>query len=139
VFHLAAQASEATGPPRPIEDFEVNTAGTLNLLEALRSLERPVPLVFASTTQVYGPLADVRLHRLPTRYEPVSRSIRTRGLNEARLFDLHDPLRCSRAAAEQYVLAFAHTFGLDAVVLRLSCICGPRQHDAPTTRGCRES
>jgi CDP-paratose 2-epimerase len=130
VIHLAAQVSEATGPLRPIEDFEVNTAGTLNLLEGLRSMERPVPLLFASTTQVYGRLADVRLHRLPTRYEPVSRSIRTRGINEDRPFDLHDPHQCSRAAAEQYVLAFAHTFGIEAVVFRLGCICGPRQHCA---------
>ena len=49
VFHLAAQVAVTTSLNNPIEDFEINARGTLNLLEGLRALSAPPPLVFTST------------------------------------------------------------------------------------------
>ncbi len=39
VFHLAAQVAVTTSLDDPLEDFEVNARGTLNLLESLRCLD----------------------------------------------------------------------------------------------------
>ena len=41
VFHFAAQVAVTTSLNDPIEDFEINARGTLNLLEALRALNAP--------------------------------------------------------------------------------------------------
>src|SRR5712691_11292902 len=56
VFHFAAQVAVTTSLVRPKEDFEINALATLNLLEALRELRNPPPLVFTSTNKVYGAL-----------------------------------------------------------------------------------
>src|SRR5262245_55638352 len=43
VFHLAAQVAVTTSVACPVEDFDVNARGTLNVLEAVRrSRTRPV-------------------------------------------------------------------------------------------------
>ena len=126
-FHFAAQVAVTTSLTDPIADFEVNARGTLNLLEALRSLDAPVPLVFTSTNKVYGALPDVPLRARHGRYEPEAPDVRSLGIGEARPLDFHSPYGCSKGAADQYVLDYARTFGLPATVLRMSCIYGPRQ------------
>ena len=72
VFHLAAQVAVTTSLLDPIDDFERNALGTLNLLEELRRLDSPPPLVFTSTNKVYGGLEDIALtsDALEGRYEP---------------------------------------------------------------------
>jgi CDP-paratose 2-epimerase len=127
VFDLAAQVAVTTSLSDPVHDFEVNARGTLNLLEALRSLDNPVPLVFTSTNKVYGHLKDVPLQVSQHRYEPVDPQQRLYGFNESRPLSFHSPYGCSKGAAEQYVLDYSHTFGLPTVVFRMSCIYGPHQ------------
>jgi CDP-paratose 2-epimerase len=127
VFHFAAQVAVTTSLLDPVEDFEINVRGTLNLLEALRQLPQPLPLVFTSTNKVYGGLEDMALRRLATRYEPVSRTLRQAGVCEDRPLAFHSPHGCSKGAADQYVLDYARTYGLPAVVFRMSCIYGPHQ------------
>src|SRR5690606_11784162 len=53
VFHLAAQVAVTTSVSEPVQDFEINARGTLNLLEAVRRIRPAVPFVFASTNKVY--------------------------------------------------------------------------------------
>jgi CDP-paratose 2-epimerase len=110
-----------------IHDFDVNARGTLNLLEAIRAQDAPPPLVFTSTNKVYGALPDIALRVTGQRYEPVDDSIRAAGISEARPLDFHSPYGCSKGTADQYVLDYARTFGLPAVVFRMSCIYGPHQ------------
>jgi CDP-paratose 2-epimerase len=126
VFHFAAQVAVTTSLTDPRHDFEVNVGGTLNLLEALRSRENPPPLLFTSTNKVYGGLSDLPLEKNGSRYQPLDAALRT-GINEERLLDFHSPYGCSKGAADQYVLDYARTFGLPAVVFRMSCIYGPHQ------------
>jgi CDP-paratose 2-epimerase len=128
VVHLAAQVAGTTSLRRPIDDFEINARGTLNVLEALRRQEAPPPLIFASTSKVYGALADVALRDSGLRCEPVDARLRARGIGEARPLDLHSPHGCSKGAADQYVLTYARAFGLSAAVLRIGCTYGLRQH-----------
>ncbi|XXT19540.1 NAD-dependent epimerase/dehydratase family protein [Sorangium sp. So ce429] len=127
VFHLAAQAAVTRSVSDPALDFEVNARGTLNVLEALRKLDRPPPLLFASTSKVYGALSDLPLERGDERYRPLCERTREHGISEARPLDFQSPHGCSKGAADQYVLDYARTFGLDAAVLRMSCVYGPSQ------------
>jgi len=127
-FHFAAQVAVTTSLEDPVEDFDVNLRGTLTLLEELRRLPEPPPLVFTSTNKVYGALPDVRLQRSGDRWEPVETEIRERGLDERRPLDFCTPYGCSKGAADQYVLDYAKSYGLPAVVFRMSCIYGPHQH-----------
>jgi CDP-paratose 2-epimerase len=127
VFHFAAQVAVTTSLVNPLGDFEVNARGTLNVLEALRRLPEPAPLVFTSTNKVYGALDDVPLAVSETRYEPSDGELRRCGVSEARQLDFHSPYGCSKGTADQYVIDYARSFGLPAAVFRMSCIYGPRQ------------
>jgi CDP-paratose 2-epimerase len=128
VFHLAAQVAVTTSLEEPIEDFQVNLSATVALLEELRRLPRPVPLVYTSTNKVYGTLPDVRLARTSERWEPLDRQLREHGVSEQQPLDFCTPYGCSKGAAEQYVLDYSHMYGLPTVVFRMSCIYGPHQH-----------
>ncbi len=127
VFHFAAQVAVTTSLLAPREDFAINAGGTLSLLEALRELDEPPPLVFTSTNKVYGALADVPLSHRDGRYTPRDPVLRANGIGERRTLDFHSPYGCSKGVADQYVLDYARCFGLPATVFRMSCIYGPRQ------------
>ncbi len=127
VFHLAAQVAVTTSMADPREDFAINIAGTLNLLDALRTRNPEAPLVFASTNKVYGDLADVNFRLNGDAYVPDDTGIAAHGIGEARALDFHTPYGCSKGAADQYVLDYARSFGLKTAVLRMSCIYGQRQ------------
>lgn len=127
VYHFAAQVAVTTSLRDPAGDFEVNARGCLNLLEALRRCPSPPPLLFTSTNKVYGGLRDLPLREHATRYEPADPALARRGIGEERPLEFCSPYGCSKGAADQYVLDYARTFGLPAVVLRMSCIYGPRQ------------
>jgi CDP-paratose 2-epimerase len=126
VFHLAAQVAVTHSIVDPVKDFEVNVRGTLNVLEAIRAGSGPVPLVFTSTNKVYGALGDIRVLR-GSRYEPADEAIGRSGVCEQRPLEFHSPYGCSKGAADQYVLDFARTYALPAVVFRMSCIYGLHQ------------
>lgn len=127
VFHLAAQVAVTTSLVDPIADFEINARGTLNLLEAIRRCAAPPSLVFTSTNKVYGDLSDVPLRVRGHCYEPEDPAVRRQGIGESRPLDFHSPYGCSKGAADQYVLDYARTYGIPAVVFRMSCIYGPHQ------------
>jgi CDP-paratose 2-epimerase len=128
VFHFAAQVAVTSSLVDPIEDFEINARGTLNLLEAVRAADNPPPLIFTSTNKVYGNLSDLEFHKQGTRYAPLDEGIRERGINESRPLDFHSPYGCSKGAADQYVTDYARTYRLPALVFRMSCIYGPHQY-----------
>jgi CDP-paratose 2-epimerase len=127
VFHLAAQTAVTTSLDQPLDDFEVNARGTLNVLEAIRRAGGGAPVIFASTNKVYGSLEDLEMIELEDRYIPADQIIRNHGINEARPLDLCTPYGCSKGAADQYVLDYAKSYGIASAVLRMSCIYGPRQ------------
>ena len=122
VFHFAAQVAVTTSLDDPSDDFGVNAEGTVRLLEALRGTR--VPLLFTSTNKVYGSLPDLELHRSGDRWTLPGSA----GISEERPLSFCTPYGCSKGAADQYVLDYAHSFGLPTVVFRMSCIYGPHQH-----------
>src|SRR5215212_6589131 len=128
VFHFAAQVAVTSSLVDPIEDFEINARGTLNMLEAIRAVQNPPPLVFTSTNKVYGNLADLEFTKQATRYAPLDSLICERGIAENRPLDFHSPYGCSKGAADQYVVDYARTYRIPALVFRMSCIYGPHQY-----------
>lgn len=127
IFHFAAQTAVTTSLDDPVEDFEINGRGTLNILEAARRTGRRVPVIFASTNKVYGNLGDLEMVENGERYAPADETIRLHGVSESRPLDFCTPYGCSKGLADQYVLDYAKSFGLPNAVLRMSCIYGPRQ------------
>lgn len=127
VFHLAAQVAVTTSLVDPVEDFEINVRGVVNVLEAVRQAGGRAPVIFASTNKVYGDLADVPLELAGDAYRPKEPHLRVRGVSEAQPLDFHTPYGCSKGAADQYVLDYWRSFGVPTCVLRMSCIYGPRQ------------
>ncbi|MBV8771901.1 MAG: GDP-mannose 4,6-dehydratase, partial [Deltaproteobacteria bacterium] len=110
IFHFAAQVAVTSSLSHPREDFSVNAAGTLNLLEALRTQCRQVPLLFTSTNKVYGAMTDLALEEEPFAYVPSKAAVRKRGIDESAPLDFHSPYGCSKGCAEQYVLDYSHSF-----------------------------
>ncbi len=124
VFHYAAQVAVTTSVAKPREDFEVNAMGTLNILEAARSLN-PMPIVlYTSTNKVYGGLEGVKVSEEATRYRLLDQPW---GIAETFPLDFHSPYGCSKGAADQYTRDYYRIYGLPTIVFRMSCIYGLRQ------------
>lgn len=98
IFHLAANTGITKGLANPYGDFEVNTIATVKLLEWARINGRPL-FVYASSNKVY----------------PLDKKSRT-------------PYGASKHTSEIWCMEYSHTFNVPAVVLRQSCIYGPRQY-----------
>jgi len=127
VLHLAAQVAVTSSLDKPLDDFEINARGTLNVLEAVRLHAPEAPVIFASTNKVYGRLVeDSEIVRTGLRYAPVDPAL-ANGVSEAAPLDFYSPYGCSKGTADQYVHDYARVLGLRTVVMRMSCIYGPRQ------------
>jgi CDP-paratose 2-epimerase len=123
IYHFAAQVAVTTSVADPRHDFEVNLAGTFNVLDAARrSGNRPF-ILFTSTNKVYGELGLGTPVISGKRYvTPIQQ-----GVSESQPLDFHSPYGCSKGAADQYVRDFGRIYGMPTVVFRMSCVAGPRQ------------
>ena len=124
IVHLAGQVAVTTSVTHPREDFECNALGTFNVLEAARLSGRNPNILYASTNKVYGGMEEVRVLEKDTRYEYADYPL---GMPESINLDFHSPYGCSKGAGDQYVRDYYRIYGLPTVVLRQSCIYGPRQ------------
>jgi len=105
IDHLAADPHVKESAERPLENFQNNVVGTLNMLEACRKHNVP-SFLFTSTSTVYG-----RAKVIPTPEDAPFLPISNYG--------------ASKAAAECYIMSYAHTYGFRAYILRLANITGP--------------
>jgi CDP-paratose 2-epimerase len=122
--HLAGQVAMTTSLSDPRLDFEVNAAGTLNVLEAVRNQSPGTMVLFSSTNKVYGSLENVQTDELESRYIlPAYPG----GLDETIPLDGHSPYGCSKLAADQYVRDYYRVYGIRTVVFRHSSVYGGRQ------------
>jgi len=124
IFHLAGQVAMTTSIADPRLDFEINTAGTFNLLDSVRKYCPESVFVYSSTNKVYGNLELVKYIEHDKRYEAEGFA---EGFSEKMPLEFHSPYGCSKGSADQYVLDFARLYGLRAVVFRHSSIYGGRQ------------
>jgi CDP-paratose 2-epimerase len=124
IYHLAAQTAVTTSVDNPREDFQINAAGTFNVLEAARRSDRDPIFIYASTNKVYGGMDEVDVVEQETRYAYRDRPL---GIDESTPLDFHSPYGCSKGTGDQYTRDYARIYGLRSVVARQSCIYGPRQ------------
>ncbi|MGH9405967.1 MAG: GDP-mannose 4,6-dehydratase [Terriglobia bacterium] len=100
MFHLAAKSSPSSSVDRPVETFEVNLRGTLNLLEALRVAAIRCRFLLVSSSRVYGD---------PAGTGPVSEEAPLRPAT---------PYAASKAAAEMAAYQYWKTYGIEVVTVR---------------------
>lgn len=124
VFHLAGQVAMTTSIANPHKDFEVNTVGTINLLESIRKYSPQTAVFFSSTNKVYGDLEEYTYVETATRYRCMEFPA---GFDENIPLDFRSPYGCSKGAADQYMLDYARIYGLKTTVFRHSSMYGSRQ------------
>ena len=124
IFHLAGQVAMSTSLANPKLDFEINTLGSHNLLEAVRQYRPSCQILFSSTNKVYGELESILYEENATRY---SCPEYPDGFDERLPLNFHTPYGCSKGAADQYMLDYARMFRLNTVVFRHSSVFGFRQ------------
>jgi UDP-glucose 4-epimerase len=107
IFNLAGEISHVHSMQYPERDLQLNTVSQLRFLMACQECARHARIVYASTRQVYG----------PPKYLPVDEGhpIRPVDFNGVHKF-----------AATSYHLMLTRAGYLDAVVLRLTNVYGPR-------------
>ncbi|HEV2841858.1 MAG TPA: NAD-dependent epimerase/dehydratase family protein [Chthoniobacterales bacterium] len=107
LFNLAGQTSHLDSMVNPIPDLEINCRAQLSILEACRTCNPGIKIVFASTRQIYG-----RPDSLP--------------VNEAHPLNPVDINGINKMAAEKYHLLYSEVYGIHATALRLTNTIGPR-------------
>jgi dTDP-glucose 4,6-dehydratase len=109
VIHLAALINVDHSIRDPLPFYEINTRGTLNLLEACER-ESVSKFIFMSTFEVYGNTGDELANEDTTFCNPTS------------------PYAASKYAAERYCLSYSKSFKRpEIIILRGSNTYGPRQ------------
>lgn len=92
VFHLAAQSLVRKSYQDPADTFAVNVMGTINVLEALRGLEKPCVGVMVTTDKVY------------------ENNDEGRAFKEDDKLGGYDPYSASKAAAEIAISSYRNSF-----------------------------
>lgn len=124
VFHLAGQVAMTTSIENPSLDFQINTVGTINTLEAIRKFSPNTAMFYSSTNKVYGDLEQFEYSENETRYIC---DTYPNGFDEKIPLDFRSPYGCSKGAADQYMLDYHRIYGLKTVVFRHSSMYGGNQ------------
>ena len=128
IIHCAAQPSHDLAAKRPLDDFDVNAVGTLNMLEACRQYSADAVFIFMSTNKVYGDAPnELPLTETDTRWE-YAKAQDFNGINETCRIDqtLHSVFGASKVAADVMTQEYGRYFGLKTGVFRGGCLTGPR-------------
>jgi CDP-paratose 2-epimerase len=127
IIHCAAQPSHDLAAKRPLDDFDVNAVGTVNLLEAFRRSRPTATFIFMSTNKVYGDAPnELPLIEQETRWE-YAREEDFHGISEECRIDrsLHSVFGASKVAADVMAQEYGRYFGLNVGIFRGGCLTGP--------------
>lgn len=102
IFHLAAQAIVSTSYSNPVETMTTNVLGTMNVLEALRTVDRPCVAVLITSDKCYNNVEWVWGYR------------ETDGLGGKDIYS------GSKGAAELVIKSYLHSFFQDGHPIRLA-------------------
>jgi CDP-paratose 2-epimerase len=125
VIHAAAQPAHDYSYKFPLVDFEVNTVGTMNLLEATRQHCPEATFVFFSTSKVYGVnVNNYSFKEFDTRIDYAHGWMK--GVSEECSIDqtLHSQFGADKAAADLLAQEYGLYFGLKTTILRPGCLSG---------------
>ncbi|HYA77408.1 MAG TPA: GDP-mannose 4,6-dehydratase [Verrucomicrobiae bacterium] len=107
IYHLAAQVVVPYSMENPLEDFETNAKGTIQVLEKVRKDD--AKLVFASSAAVYG---NPTVFPTPEEY----------GFHPFSCYGL------SKVVGEEYCQMYQNQYGLDITTMRFANVYGSRCH-----------
>jgi CDP-paratose 2-epimerase len=126
IIHCAAQPSHDRARDIPLDDFDVNAVGTVNLLEATRRHAPEAAFIFMSTNKVYGDAPnEMPLVELETRWE-YERPEDHRGVDESCRIDrsTHSVFGASKVAADVMTQEYGRYYGLRTGIFRGGCLTG---------------
>ncbi|MEW6566755.1 MAG: NAD-dependent epimerase/dehydratase family protein [Chloroflexota bacterium] len=136
IIHSAAQPSHDLAARRPLDDFDVNAVGTLNLLEATRHHSPEAVFIYVSTNKVYGDGPNrIRLKELETRWDYDDPRY-DNGIPEDFPVDqcLHSLFGVSKLAGDLLAQEYGRYYGLKTGIFRGGCLTGP-QHSGVELHG----
>ena len=107
IYHLAGQTGRTISMEQPLLDASINIDGTLNVLDAMKKVNRKGKVIFASSRGVVG----------EPEYFPV---------DEKHPLRPKDVYGANKLVAEQYCLLYGREYGLRTTILRFNNIYGPR-------------
>ncbi len=106
VFHLAAQSDIVPSIENPVEYYQSNVNGTLNILETMRD-QNVKKIIFAASSSCYG----------------IPKFIPTKENDQ---IDLRYPYAFSKNMAEQMIVHWSKVYNINYISLRLFNVYGPR-------------
>jgi CDP-paratose 2-epimerase len=133
IIHCAAQPSHDLAKVRPLDDFDVNAVGTINLLEAARKACPESPFITLSTNKVYGDAPnEIPLVELQNRYD-YARPEHFHGIDETCRIDrsTHSIFGASKVAADIMTQEYGRYFGMPTCTFRGGCLTGSRHAGVP--------
>jgi UDP-glucose 4-epimerase len=107
LFNLAGQNSHLDSMKDPYADLDINCRAQLSILEACRSHNPQLKIVYTSTRQIYG-----KPEYLPVDERHLLRPVDVNGIN--------------KMAGEWYHILYNNVYGIRACALRLTNTIGPR-------------
>ncbi|MDR2539031.1 MAG: dTDP-glucose 4,6-dehydratase [Chlamydiales bacterium] len=110
IVHFAAESHVDRSISKPKEFLGTNVGGTLALLDLVR-LSPQIHFHHVSTDEVYGSLTH-----------------QESSFKETSLYKPNSPYAASKAAADHFVRAYAHTYKLSTTISHCSNNYGPYQH-----------
>lgn len=108
IIHLAAKAGVRPSLNYPVQYFDTNVIGTINILEAMKNY-KVKKMIFASSSSVYGDSKKVPYKETDITDSQVS------------------PYAASKKSAENVCSTYASLYDLNISVLRFFSVYGPRQ------------
>ena len=133
IIHCAAQPSHDYGKNFPNLDFNINAAGTLNMLELTKKYCSSSPFIFMSTNKVYGDNPNkLKLVETNKRWELKNNDKLFKGIDEKFSIDncTHSFFGVSKTYADLIVQEYGKNIGLKTVSFRGGCITGPNHRGA---------
>lgn len=105
IYHLAAQSYVKLSWDAPIETYNINIAGTINLFEAVKKLKLDSRILVTSTSEIYGEIdGDINEDTVPN---PITH------------------YGISKYAQDMIARLYARSFGMKVVITRAFNITGP--------------
>lgn len=110
ILHLAAASHVDRSISQPMEFVMDNTIGTVNLLNYARRLNNLERMIYFSTDEIFGVAPPGVLYKERDRYNSTN------------------PYSASKAAAEEFCVAYENTYKLPIFITHTMNVFGERQH-----------
>ena len=110
IMHLAASSHVDRSISNPMEFVMDNTVGTVNLLNYARKIDNLERFIYFSTDEVFGPAPNGILYKERDRYNSTN------------------PYSASKAAGEEFCVAFENTYNIPIYITHTMNVFGERQH-----------